>query len=175
VRAAENGESRLVDAYAAAFENLADEGAGISVVYVAHDGRASDLRLGEEVRERLPERLRARFHLQRPAPAAALKGLCGALDVALSGRMHMAIACLGQGVPVACQPYQGKFEGLFEHFGLEGHVLSPHRFLDAEGLTHDLRRLLERSGEIRARISARLPHVLALAAANFEPAPGEPR
>lgn len=37
-------------------------------------------------------------------------------DVLVTGRMHLAIAALSQGVPVVSLMYQGKFEGLYDHY-----------------------------------------------------------
>lgn len=46
--------------------------------------------------------------------------MCTSLDAVVTGRMHLAIACLGQSVPAACISYQDKVEGLYQLLGLEG-------------------------------------------------------
>lgn len=58
--------------------------------------------------------------------AAELKALTSGLDALLTSRMHLGIAALGMGKPVAGFVYQGKFAGLFNLFGLpQGWLISP--------------------------------------------------
>lgn len=100
--------------------------------------------------------------------AAEIKAVCGELDFAITGRMHLAIACLGQGTPAICIGYQGKMEGLFEHFELQNMVISPRDAFNANGLADMAIATLARTSELRAQISKHLPKVLSLAKLNFE-------
>lgn len=100
--------------------------------------------------------------------AATLKALAGRLDGVVTGRMHLAIAALGMGVPVLCVTYQDKFEGLFRHFGLPQELLlSPATFETDGALSSAVERFLARLPELRATIAQRRDHVLGLARKNF--------
>ena len=58
--------------------------------------------------------------------AEELKALVGGLDALFTSRMHLGIAALGMGRPIAAFAYQGKFAGLFKHVNLsEKLILSP--------------------------------------------------
>lgn len=101
-------------------------------------------------------------------PAATLKGVAGSLDAVITGRMHLAVASLGMGVPTLCVTYQDKFEGLYRHFDLpEWLLLSPEAFL-AEGVFLErLDRMLRDLDGLSMQIRDRLPGVVALSRANF--------
>lgn len=101
-------------------------------------------------------------------PAGTLKALAGRLDGVVAGRMHLAIASLGMGVPVMCLTYQGKFEGLFKHFELPGRYLLPPGVFDAEGaLTRALAEFMAELDALAAQVARERSRVLALAARNF--------
>lgn len=82
--------------------------------------------------------------------------------------MHLAIACIGQGTPVACITYQGKFEGLFEHFELEGMTIEPETLFNDGTLMKFLISLIDQREEIRHHIQSKLPKIQQLSRANFE-------
>jgi colanic acid/amylovoran biosynthesis protein len=105
--------------------------------------------------------------------AAELKAIVGRVDGVLSGRMHLAIAALGQGTPVACLTYQGKFEGLFEHFGLSPTLLmDPKEALRPGALESLLRALVSGADAHRQVVARHLPEVRRLAALNLAPLVG---
>jgi polysaccharide pyruvyl transferase WcaK-like protein len=81
--------------------------------------------------------------------------------------MHLAIACLGQGTPVACVTYQGKFEGLFRHFELDGMTIEPEQAFQPEGLVKFLMPLIEKRKDISKQVQLKLPQVQQLAQVNF--------
>jgi len=146
----------------------------LSFVLIPHDfrniqGKNSDIVLAEAVWNALPSEVQS-FCLKVPTPCSAgeIKGIAGNLDIVLSGRMHLAIACLGQGTPVACITYQGKFEGLFQHFELEGMTIEPKQALQPENLVNFLMPLIEQRENIREHIRSRLPKVQKLVKANFD-------
>lgn len=62
--------------------------------------------------------------------ASTLKALTSHLDGVITGRMHLAIAALGMGVPVLCLTYQDKFEGLFNHFAISNDYLLPPKSIE---------------------------------------------
>lgn len=143
-----------------------DTDAARSIVFVPHDFRAG--KVGDiEAIDALAEALAAfgpdRIHVLRgPFDAWEVKALAGQIDFALTARMHFAIACLGMGVPPLCMAYQGKFEGLMQHFELTGTLIEPDR-----SLLEQLDLFQGRLPELRAQIAARLPEVRRRSEANF--------
>lgn len=106
--------------------------------------------------------------------AATLKALAGRLDGVVTGRMHLAIASLGMGVPVLCLTYQDKFEGLYRHFDLPKEFLLPPAIFDTDGaLDRPLARFLSALPELRAAVARQRPRVVALAQENFALTGGE--
>lgn len=99
--------------------------------------------------------------------APQLKALCGLLDGMISSRMHLAIAALGMGIPVMAATYQGKFEGLFQHFGLdESFLLPPKRFL-SDDLVSTFDSFIHQLPELKKQITERLPLVEQYSYANL--------
>lgn len=122
--------------------------------------------IAELVPASLADRVR---YLDGEWPATVLKGVAGQLDGIVSGRMHLAIAALGKGVPVICIAYQGKFEGLYQHFGLAtSELLSPAAFYTDDGIRNALINFVDQADDIRERIRQKLPDVLSLSKKNFQ-------
>lgn len=95
-----------------------------------------------------------------------MKAIAGAVDLILTGRMHLAIAALGMGTPAFCTVYQGKFEGLMQMFGLEDMTIAPSRMDSAECDAKLARVTLQRQ-QLSARIQARLPQIIEMSRNNF--------
>jgi polysaccharide pyruvyl transferase WcaK-like protein len=141
-----------------------------SFVLIPHDlrGTMTDAALARSILDALPSAVKSHcFLVPAPCTAAEIRGICGLLDVAVSGRMHCAIACLGEGTPVVCITYQDKFEGLFQHFELRGMTIDPQEALQPERLPELLAGLVQARESIRGRIESRLPHIEKLALANL--------
>lgn len=103
--------------------------------------------------------------------AATLKALAGRLDGVVTGRMHLAIASLGMGVPVLCLTYQDKFEGLYHHFDLpREHLLPPEVFNTEGALEEAMLRFLATLPALRQTVARERPRVILLAQTNFAPA-----
>jgi polysaccharide pyruvyl transferase WcaK-like protein len=101
--------------------------------------------------------------------AADLKALVGALDAVITGRMHLAIAALGMGVPTLGLTYHDKFEGLYEHFDLpQSLLLSPAVLPDAAQLARHIDDFVEDAPALAARVARRREAVIALARRNFD-------
>jgi len=161
----------LVDAYVDVASELAAKIQGLSLVFLPHDSRGnrSDVLIARSIHERLPEQLRNNsLVIPESLSAEEVKSVCGTLDFVLSGRMHVAIASLGQGTPVACITYQDKFEGLFQHFGLTGMTISPEDAFKNGKLASFLWPLVCQRDQIRQEILGKLPSVCHLARLNFE-------
>jgi polysaccharide pyruvyl transferase WcaK-like protein len=105
-----------------------------------------------------------------PLPTAPqLKRIAGECLHVFTCRLHLGIATLGMGRPVTGFPYQGKFEGQFNHFGLSDGLIPKDQIPPtAEGLTELLRQRIRASDQIAARVQERLPGVLELSMKNFE-------
>jgi polysaccharide pyruvyl transferase WcaK-like protein len=100
--------------------------------------------------------------------ASVLKGVSGTLDGIVTARMHLAIAGLGQRVPVAGLAYQDKFEGLFGHFELpEEFLLSPSAVLEGNNLRELLLRFYDNIPLLKEMVIRRLPAVTAMSEVNF--------
>lgn len=141
------------------------------IMLMPHDvrpGFGGDLKVLKSFADTLADQYAARMHV----PVGTLdawdaKAIAGEVDLVLTGRMHLAIASLGQGTPPVSVIYQGKFEGLMEHFGLTGLTFPP----EAVGTTPDpdaqLSAASDNSAVLSAQIKAELPRIKELARANF--------
>jgi len=162
--------SKALDALAREFDGK------LALLLLPHDfrERQSDLTMAHALLDALPPDLRARARIVSDVPyrSAEVKAICKRCDFALSGRMHLAIACLGVGTPTAVMSHQNKYGGLLAHFGL-----SPHAMLidSAEALQPErlVRFLLSRVklaplAAQRKAIEAQLPRIHQLCRRAFE-------
>lgn len=115
--------------------------------------------------ERVNSEQRCRALLQ-PYRANELKFFAGEMDAIITGRMHLAIAALGCGVPVGCVTYQGKFEGLFDHFLLKPPVLAPDN-VTVDSLHELITTVIDQNQYLADKIADRLPVVTALSRRNI--------
>ncbi|MDX9974728.1 MAG: polysaccharide pyruvyl transferase family protein [FCB group bacterium] len=165
--------SRVATSFAEALNRVRAAMPELSVVVMPHDrrdvpGYGSDLRAGRDLMQRLASTFGDRAAvLPADITAAEMKAAAAQMDLVLTSRMHLAIAALGSEVPVACIPYLGKFEGLLEHFGLDGITIEPEQALDPEALSSFLLSVLPRRADLRNRIAARLPAVREMALLNL--------
>lgn len=164
----------LSDALAAALQAAMQQVAAqraVSWLLLPHDERAAagDLAWLAALHTRLDATQRETCHrLDAPPAADQIKTLLGEVDAALTGRMHLAIAALGQGRPVLALAYQGKFAGLLRHFGLpEWLLLDPVQATDAALLGERLARFVDALPALRERVAAQLPAVLVQARLTF--------
>jgi polysaccharide pyruvyl transferase WcaK-like protein len=177
-RQADNGDA-LSTAYAEGLAAFCREHGHVSLVFLPHDyrrmaGRYDDLQLLQVIAARLPQDVAANLRVVAdPLRAAEAKAIAGELDLVVSGRMHLAIAALGAGVPAAGITYQGKFEGLYEHLDLTDVSLGPDALFTPGALGRFLGSVAARRDDLAARIGARLPAIRALAGVNLEALCGE--
>lgn len=169
-----NNFEQLVQFYVATIISLHSKHQSLSFLFIPHDFRSyknkySDLTIIEAILKALPEEIICHSkHIANPCTAANIKAIVGKLDIILSGKFHLAIACLGQGNPPACLTYQGKFEGLFQHFELEGVAIAPPKAFETGSLADFLLPLIEKRQEISEHIRLKLPKVQQLAQNNFK-------
>lgn len=166
-----NQSSRaLIEGYVALIIRLSEQRGNLSFVLIPHDTRGlhSDIAIAAKIFQRLPNEVAANvLNASASMAASEIKALCGHLDCLISGRMHLAIAALGMGVPVACIEYQGKFEGLFRHFGIDGMVIDNTQALCFDSIETLLRTLIRNRHGLARKIKARLPDIINLSLMNF--------
>ena len=142
----------------------------VSIVGIPHDYRGddNDKHLLERVQERLPIELKNHFKLlEGDFNSREIKGVCSYLDIVFSCRMHLAIAALGTLVPVGCMVYQGKFEGLFQHFGLENCTISQNEAFADDNLINFIFSIINQKNKNKKIIVEKLPKVKMLSSRNF--------
>lgn len=151
----------LFECYVGALTRILDEHKDVDIVLIPHDYRGdhSDWSHAGILAERLaqPERVRALTERYR---ASEIKHYGSLMDVILTGRMHLAIESMGAGVPVACVTYQGKFEGLFDHFKMDPIVLSPED-ATVESLYQMVTETIQRRESLRSHIALQLDRIRA--------------
>lgn len=138
----------------------------LSLLLIPHDQR--DPALAEPFLAALPETLRARTRVLPLLPATDIKAIVGRLDAVVSGRMHLAIACLGQGTPAITLEYQGKTLGLHRHFGTEALNTSAEELRTPGQMACRLEHLLAHRDDYRAQMVQRFPEIRRLAGANLD-------
>ena len=163
---------RLVHTFVETISQLERQEPPLSFCLIPHDvrGEVSDPVLADAIFNALPDTVRQHSYVVRfPMTAAQAKAIVSYLDCVFSGKMHLAIACLGQQIPVGCITYQGrKFDGLFRHFGLEEMTIDPQGGLAVSVLVPFIRSLIRRRHALREEIARMLPAVRALAMKNYD-------
>lgn len=169
----EDAERTFHDFYITLITRILDEQPDAKIVFIAHDYRPDGI--GEKpvlasLRDRLPAQHQGRTLLpDAEYTAAEIKWIAGQLDFVVSSRMHLAIAALGQGTPAFCFEYQGKFEGLFELFGLPQLLSSMETALSQpESVIKKIIECLENRTEIRTEINKNILKVKKLSEKNFD-------
>ncbi len=160
----------LIQLYTDTLVELFSSHLEISFLMIPHDLRdkESDVLTTTAILERLPTYMSS-YCMKVPTPcsAAEIKSICGEIDLVFTGRMHLAIASLGQGVPVAGVTYQGKFEGLFAHFDLQGMTIAPEKAFQPGAMASFLTDIIAKHQELRQTVQINLPKVKALSSLNF--------
>lgn len=154
-----------------ALDSLLRERASVAVLMIPHDirGAASDLALCRVAYEHLHETYPERVSLfEESWDPRALKAVAGMLDACMTCRMHLAIACLGSGVPIGAIPYQDKFEGLFDHFLINPPRLQVAEIFQPGKVEQFLREILTNAPSQRAQILKRKEEVHRLALLNLD-------
>lgn len=161
-------EEAISDSVAECCKGLLQE--NISIVLIPHDFRpgCADLRVMNMVWSRISGVSGdCGMVLAEQFSAQEIKTACRALDLVLSARMHLAIGALSVCTPVCGIQYQGKFEGLFKHFGFARDIfIEPENALDPIKLKKFLNHNINRVGMLRAQVIDYLPAVKELAKLN---------
>lgn len=144
----------------------------VSFVFISHDYRGpkvGDCEMLSSIAEKLTSLNSDRIlTFQEHLHAAELKALAGLMDLVITGRMHLSIAALGQGTPVAAITYQGKFHGLFQHFALDEELLiSPDDIQNDSTFAAWMITALDQHQPLADQVRSRLPKVHQLAEKNL--------
>lgn len=165
------GVDKLASSLEAVLKVLTDK-YKISWLLLPHDDRlaAGDIVVLTQFYQQLSLEIKKFTHLVvRPPSAAQIKTLASSLDGVITGRMHLAIAALGQSVPVITFAYQDKFAGLFQHFDLpEWMILDPIASMEFSYLSNNIERFIQELPSIKYQISTRLPDVMAASESTFK-------
>ncbi len=142
------------------------------ILLLCHDFRGTSAdrwcldRVFDMIRDELGQSV---YYLSRELPAPQLKAIVGHLDAVFSGRMHLAIASLGMGVPVLGFKYKDKFEGLFRHFSIPSKFLMSNTAVaDSEAFYNIASEFLENCENLSRSVGNSRPSVLDLARRNFK-------
>lgn len=161
---------RLVDSYIVALRSLASADPGTSILLIPHDFRGpnTDPTYAARIQQALEAELGDRL---MTVPGRCVPGEIAAIidhvDAVFSARMHLAILAFNRGKPVACVRYQGKFIGLFKHFGLDDLYLNGEEASDPIRLEKLLRDLLDYRASIAILVRSGLPRTREFARLNL--------
>lgn len=155
-----------------AFASVVESHCDCGFVFIPHDFRSFiDDRIPlRKIYSLLSQAAKERvFLVDNPIRAGEIKEICAVLDGVFTGRMHLAIAALGCGVPIFGIVYQGKFEGLLEHFQLDDRcVADPVSVVDGEYLSSRFDDWVSRLDELKPLVSSRFEHVRSLSLSNLK-------
>ena len=160
--------TRILKVYLNALKDVYSK--NISFLLIPHDfrGDENDLVMLKRLYSSLPNKIKNNCFLVEECCAQEIKFLCSHLDFAITGRMHFAIACLTNEVPVGCISYQDKFEGLFDYFNLKDLVITSEEAFIENKLMHLINYLTKERTNISEKIKKNLPRVLYLSHKNFK-------
>jgi polysaccharide pyruvyl transferase WcaK-like protein len=144
----------------------------LSLLLIAHDRRpvGSDVVLNDLLCEVLHNEFGEHiFNVPGEARADEIKQIVASADLVFTGRMHLAIASLGQGTPCIGLEYQGKYEGLFSSFGIGNLCIKLEEFIcgDKKYIVEKAYYALNNSDVIRSQIDNYLPKITELSLRNF--------
>ncbi len=161
---------KIIDSTVSALVSTAQK-KSVSFLLLPHDyrGEHGDARCLHSIYKALQMKgVSAAFYLDGEHRAADLKAVAGLLDGVITGRMHLAIATLGMGVPVLSLTYQDKFEGLYRHFDLPSELLLSTVYFDTpDKLADSFIKFIDDLPLLAERVVANKPTVMALSQKNF--------
>jgi polysaccharide pyruvyl transferase WcaK-like protein len=161
----------LITLYEKALTNFLNSNQNYSVLLMPHDYRGilSDLNLSLILCNRLKrifgsERINV---IDTWIHADEIKAFSANVDIVFTGRMHLAIASISMGTPVACFTYQNKFEGLFQMIDLDSSLLSSASEQSIDKFTKTLQRLADEEVTLRQSLQKSIHKLADLSSNNF--------
>lgn len=171
--AADGGE-RVVDLSGVLASVLAEIGEEEKIAYLLlpHDFRAgeqSDLNSLTAVSADLKTKGTPHYMLYDEVPAVELKAIVSQADILLTGRMHLAIAAVSMGVPLASISFQEKFKGFYDLFEIpHEHLIHPEAASDRTALKRFLLDAIRNRIPVAKKIKSNIADVVKLSKKNFE-------
>lgn len=144
---------------------------GFSFVMLPHDYRetwSDEAALRKILDQALPETLPFCLMPDERLHASEIKHVVSHCQLVVTGRMHLAIASMGAGVPVIAYAYQSKFEGILRLFGIARCVRPIEGMFD--GVEKEVAFALETISHVdglRTSVRAHIDEVLMLARRNI--------
>lgn len=168
-----NNSSELATIFSNLIKNLIIAQKNLAFVLIPHDYREDKLFSGDDIlcqtiKTQLPNEIQHKCWLfNYRLQAAEVKHICQYLDLVITSRMHLAIACLGVATPALGIVYQGKFAGLYNYFELEQMLIEPEAATQEDKLLSLVITGIENRAKTKQQIAAKIAQVLQLAQQNF--------
>jgi len=146
--------------------------AGLALLLVPHDSRTDEpdaFHLKAAVAGLAPEFADRTYLIEAISPGA-IKASLANVDLLVTGRLHAQILAMGSGTPVVSLAYQGKFEGLLQLFEInpDDLLVTPKSVaVDPHGFADHVIAMLPKAGELRRKISDRMPFITSMSQRNF--------
>lgn len=164
--------SQIISIYVKIIQALGSKVKRITFLLIPHDSRSewNDMKIAHAIFSRLPKGIKAETRIfDKLYSASEIKAACEGLNCMFTGRLHLAIAGLSQGVPAITVGYQDKAQEIYKNFDLEtALVVEPTTVLDIATIVFRLEMLIAKSDEFRTKINSKLSDVKKLAEANFQ-------
>ena len=160
----------LVRLYVQLIEKLSALDHHLAFLLLVHEyrGNFNDDILAKRIYDQLSTETKNRCVLIEPkVTAAELKALLLSCNFVFTARMHIAIACLSQIIPVAAIEYQEKFAGLFAYFDLVDNLLPRQSIEKSEVLADFIITKIKIREKITKKIAERKSAALSLAKINL--------
>lgn len=167
-----DSQSRYIAFYLDLIKSIRAREPSAHFVFIPHDYRPNGIGEGpilEYLYSMLPLEIQSETYLlSEKYSASEIKWIAGELDFIVSSRMHLAIAAIGQGTPVFCFEYQGKFKGLFDLLGTPDLLSSMTNALsNPEKVIDTLMTNIGNRASIRKHFKNKLPEIKELSERNF--------
>ncbi|MFB2586738.1 polysaccharide pyruvyl transferase family protein [Herbiconiux liukaitaii] len=146
------------------------EGAGFSIVLVPHVLRASanDLDSCRKVMAAMDEAGVAGHLIEEQLSPSQVRGIAAGASVVVTGRMHLAVMALGQGVPAFVLSTQGKVAGLAKMFEQPDLCVEPNLGFSSAVIDSLVPDPVQEIARRQEAVRRALPRVRELARKNFE-------
>ncbi|MEC8965468.1 MAG: polysaccharide pyruvyl transferase family protein [Pseudomonadota bacterium] len=161
------GVKETAEIFSSALQQIFTDHQKVSIALLPHDFREnqSDETVLALLEASVNEPNRVRL-LRGPFKAAEIKSVVKEIDLLVSGRMHLAIAALSQGVPTYCFTYKDKFEGLMTILDLKNNLFDNATISDGESVKKVFEFALEDFKTQAILIESQLPAVKELSSLN---------
>ncbi len=162
-------KDQILSNYLSALNKILLAKPNLRFVFIPHDFREkqSDDSILSQLLSKLDYKDKV-IMLRGPFTSDVAKAAAGELDLLMTGRMHLAIAALSQGVPSYCFTYKNKFEGLMQLLGLNNNLFSSEQQRDPECILETLNKAIENHSSQHSQLAERLSSVKEMSAENLK-------